>query len=85
MLQRAREIGLTLNPKKVKFQVKEVKYCGHIISKDGLKPSPDHIKPILDMPTPTTKEEVRRFLALVGYVQKFVPNLSKKSKPLRQL
>jgi hypothetical protein len=85
MLQRASEIGLTINPNKVKYQLKEVHYCGHVISENGLKPSPDHIKPILGMPTPANKEEIRRFLALVGYLHKFLPNLADISKPLRQL
>jgi hypothetical protein len=84
-LNRAREVGLTLNKDKSKFRRPEVIYCGHILSADGLKPSPEHIDPILKMETPTKKEEVRRFLALVGYLHKFMPALSEKSKPLRQL
>jgi hypothetical protein len=85
LLDRARKVGLTLNPDKSKFRQSEVHYCGHIISKDGLKPSPEHIKPILDMESPKSKDDVRRFLALAGYLQKFMPSLSDKSKPLRQL
>ena len=84
-LERAREVGLTLNKDKSKFRQQEVSYCGHILSADGLKPSPDHIDPIMKMETPTKKDEVRRFLALVGYLHKFMPDLSEKSKPLRQL
>ena len=36
------------------------------------------------MPTPQTKE-LQRFNAMVGYLQKFMPNLSETNKILRQL
>ena len=35
------------------------------------------------MPTQTDKAGVQQFLGLVGYVSKFIQNLSQKAKPLR--
>ena len=63
----------------------KVKYVGHEFSKAGLKPSPDHIKAIIGMPIPKCKEDVQRFNAMVGYLQKFLPKLSQTNKILRQL
>ena len=40
---------------------------------------------ICNMPVPTTKEEVQRALGMVNYMAKFVPNLTVKPTPLRQL
>lgn len=60
MLQRARQVGQKINPLKCIRRVDHVQYCSYIISKDGLKPSSDHIKPVFDM---LTQDEVRRFLA----------------------
>ena len=37
------------------------------------------------MTTPTCKEDVRRFIALAAYLQKFIPNLSNETAPLREL
>ena len=37
------------------------------------------------MPTPKSKEEVQRFVAMVGYLGKFIPKLSEKTKILREL
>ena len=85
VLETARQCGLKLNRKKCKIGCPAVEYVGHVISKDGLKPSQLHTRAITEMPNPENKEDVQRFIALVGYLQKFVPSLSDKTKPLRQL
>ena len=36
----------------------EVNYLGHIVSKDGLKPDPDKVKAIDQMPEPTDREQI---------------------------
>jgi hypothetical protein len=38
--EKCRKFGLSLNPKKTHFSMKEVKLLGHIISKDGIKVDP---------------------------------------------
>ncbi|GFW98858.1 transposon Tf2-9 polyprotein [Trichonephila clavipes] len=43
---------LKFNPDKLQYWVSEVKYVVQIISKSGIKPDPDHIKAIVEMPTP---------------------------------
>ena len=85
VLDRAREINLRLNRKKCRINVPSVTYVGHVLSADGLQPDPLKTKAIAEMPTPTDKLAVQRFLGLVNYVAKFIPNLSEKAKPLRTL
>ena len=48
MLQALQAAGLPLKPSKVQFGPKEVKYLGHILSKDGIRIGEDRIKAILD-------------------------------------
>ena len=43
------------------------------------------VSAIVDMPLPTSKEELQRFLGMVNYLGKFLPNLSDVSAPLRKL
>jgi hypothetical protein len=85
VLQRAREAGLKLNKSKCEINKREVSYVGHTISSEGLKPGNEHVEAITQMPEPTSKEQVRKFLAMVGYLGKFVPNLSQETHCLRQL
>ena len=56
LLNRAREVNLKLNSNKMKLRQEEVKFMGHVISSDGLKPDPDKITAIENMPKPTSTE-----------------------------
>lgn len=85
VLERARQVKLTLNPKKCKFRLKEVSYVGHIFTDKGLKADPTKIAAINDMPSPEDKVSLQRFLGMINYLGKFIPNLSELSAPLRQL
>ena len=60
LLQRCRGKGIRLQPEKFRFQVQEVKYCGHIFTMGGLKPDPEKIRAITSMAHPETKQEMRR-------------------------
>lgn len=85
VLDRCRKINLKLNIKKCKFRLNEIKYLGHIISKDGLSPDDSYLKAIQNMPMPTNVKDVERFLGLITYVGQFIPNLSNKTCLLREL
>ena len=84
-LLRSREANVKLNDSKCKFGLHEVTYLGRVISKDGVKPDPEKIKDILDMPNPTDKTGVQRILGMINFLAKFIPNMSTITKPLRAL
>lgn len=56
---------------------------GHTVSKDGLKPDPAKLQGIQEMPSPQNKQDVKRFLGMVNYLQRYAPNLSQATAPLR--
>ena len=85
VMERAAEIDLKFNKEKCKINQKEVKYVGHTFGSDGLKPSADRVQAILDMPLPQDRKSLQRFMGMVNYLNKFIPNLSSVSKPLREL
>lgn len=85
VLQRCREKGLKLNPKKIQLAVPEVKYMGHILSADGVKPDPVKVSAIENLEPPTDVPGVRRIIGMVNYLTKFVPSLSEHIEPLRKL
>ena len=60
-LQHCRDRGVKLNKKKLKLKCEEVTYLGHLITKDGLKPDPEKIEAVQQMPKPTNVKAVRRF------------------------
>ena len=63
----------------------KIRYVGHVFSKDGLKPDPKKTKAVIDMPHPETTEDLQRFLGMLTYLGKFIPNLSHVDSPLRTL
>ena len=85
VLQRLESAGLTLKKSKCIFTAPSVEYLGHIIDKDGLRPSHSKVQAIQQAPQPTNVTELKSFLGLVNYYQKFLPNLSTLLAPLHSL
>ena len=63
----------------------EVKYMGHVLSSEGLKPDPNKVNAVSEMPKPTCKRETLSLLGFVTYLAKFLPWLSEISQPIHQL
>ena len=85
LFERCRTKGIKLNKDKLKLRYKEVKFMGHVICQDGLKPDPNKVQDIAEMPTPSSKQDVKRLLGMVNYLQKFASNLSEITAPMRDL
>ena len=85
LLKRAREVNLKFNSKKLNLRKPEVKYMGHVLSSEGLKPDPNKVNAVSEMPKPTCKQEALSLLGFVNYLAKFLPRLSEISQPIRQL
>ena len=85
VLERSRNIGLQLKKEKCKFKVPKLKYIGHTLTADGLKPDPEKIEAVKQMPAPKSKKQLRRFLGMVNYLAKFIPDLAQKTSIIRDL
>jgi len=85
VLKRCKEYDLRLNPKKTKLGLREVDWIGHKITDEGVKISENKVKAILQMPSPTSVDEVRRLLGMINYLSKFIHNLSDVTAPIRVL
>ena len=69
LLERCKSKGIKLNKEKCKFHLSEVSFMGHVISEEGLKPDPAKIQGVQEMPTPESKQDVKRLLGVVNYLQ----------------
>lgn len=85
IFDKARQAGVQFNGDKCEFLKPETKFMGHIFSSLGLKPDPAKVNAIKQYPQPNDIKSMQRFLGLVTYVGKFIPNLADKTAPLREL
>ena len=67
-----REKKLYSKLSKCSFFQKEILYLGHNISIEGIFVDPEKVKAIMEWSVPKNAHEVRSFMGLAGYYQRFV-------------
>ena len=85
VFQRIRGANLKLQPAKCSLCPEEVKFLGHIISREGVATDPAKTEKVAMWSTPTNRKEVQRFLGLASYYRRFVKDFVSVAKPLHQL
>jgi hypothetical protein len=85
VLQRLRDHQLYAKFSKCKCWINEVPFLGHVISSEGIVVDPSKVRGVLDWELPKSIHQVRSFLGLAGYYQRFILNFSKISKPITEL
>ena len=80
VLKIIKEAGLKINEKKCEFACNRVTYLGYVLDKGGLRPDPEKIKPVIDMPSPKNVKGLRRALGCC-----VIENESEKKIPLVRL
>ncbi|GJS24935.1 putative reverse transcriptase domain-containing protein [Tanacetum coccineum] len=70
---------------KCEFWLKEVQFLGHVVNRDGIHVDPSKVESVKNWKTLESPTEIRSFLGLAGYYQRFIENFSKIAKPLTLL
>lgn len=70
---------------KCHFRCPELKFLGHVVSKEGVWADPAKIETLCDYPVPRNLTEVERFLCLPGWYHSYVPNFSRIAELLNAL
>jgi hypothetical protein len=76
-LQVLREHQLYAKFSKCEFWLDQVEFLGHVISKEGIAVNPSKVQSVLDWQAPTNVKEIRGFLGMAGYYQRFIEGFSK--------
>ncbi|GFU40681.1 retrovirus-related Pol polyprotein from transposon 17.6 [Nephila pilipes] len=76
VFQKLQQYGLTINTSKCVFGVSEISFLGHLVTQQGTKPLPDKVEPILNYPKPKTIKELQRFLGILNFFRRFLPNVA---------
>ena len=71
-----REFNLKLKPSKCFLFQTEIVYLAHHVSKEGIHPSEENVRTIMEFPMPETYTEVRAFCGLLGHYCHFIRNFA---------
>ncbi|XP_063545731.1 uncharacterized protein K02A2.6-like [Cydia strobilella] len=85
VLQRIQELGFTININKCQFSVPSVTFLGYVLDAKGIHPCPRKIKEIQERPSPSDLKQLRAFLGLVNFYERFYRAKADILEPLHQL
>lgn len=74
IFERLEQHRLAINVAKCEFGRDEINFLGHRVSSEGLKPLPGKVEAIKKFPLPTMVKQLKRFLAMLNFYRKFLPN-----------
>ena len=79
-----KEVGLKLQKEKCKVGIAQLTYLDDTISADGLKPDQRKVEAIQNMKRPASKMDLQRFLGMINYRARYIPDSSTRTMPLRK-
>lgn len=82
---RLREFGLQINLDKCVFGQSEIEFLGHLFTPTGIKPLPDRVQKLVDLPLPKTVKDLRGFLASVNFYRRSIPHAAETHNILQSL
>lgn len=85
VLKRINQAGLKISPKKCNLFQRKVKFLGHLVSENGIEPSPSKIEAIKDWPTPCNVKDLRSFLGTISYYRRLIKGFADIAKVLHKL
>ncbi|GFY13639.1 retrovirus-related Pol polyprotein from transposon opus [Trichonephila clavipes] len=78
----AKKYNSTLNEDKCTYSSNSVHLLGYIIQDGIIKPDPERLKPLRDMPVPKDSSALQRALGMFAHYCQWIPGFSKKIRPL---
>src|SRR6266498_3149815 len=82
VLEKIREANLKLKPSKCQWFQTELKFVGHLVGRNGIRPDPRNVEKIKDAEVPKNTTELRRFLGMAQYYRQYINGYADKAGPL---
>ncbi|GBP98456.1 Retrovirus-related Pol polyprotein from transposon gypsy [Eumeta japonica] len=85
VLDKLHKANMRVSREKSHFFKESVEYLGFVVTRNGIKTSPDKVRAIRDYEQPTTLFNVRSFLGLASYYRCFIKDFASIAKPLTDI
>jgi len=83
--ERVKKANLCLRPIKCKILFDQVKFLGHTLQEDCIKPQDESVGQILNTERPKTKKSCRSLLGMINCYHRYIPNCAEVIAPLTEL
>lgn len=77
--------NLRISLDKCVFSVESIRFLGHHVTPEGLQPPWEKIEEIANIPQPKGSAALRRFLGMIGFYGRMIPNLADIVHPLSEI
>ena len=82
VFKKLQEYHLKCRPDKCKFGIREIKFLGHIVSEEGVKPDPEKISVLKKLKPPTTLKQLQSHLGCYNYFSRYNKDFATLAAPL---
>ncbi len=72
MLEKIREANLKLKLSKCQQFQTELKFVGHLVGRNGIRPDPQNVEKIKNAEVSKNTTELRRFLGIAQYYRQYI-------------
>ena len=85
VFSRLHKAELTLKASKVRFPTPHLSFLGHIVAPNGVSIDSTRTQGISSFPPPTFPKAIARFLGMLNFFHRFIPNIAHIAAPLNRL
>lgn len=78
----AKKYNLTLNEEKCVYSAKSIALLGYIVENKTIRPDPDRLAPLMNLPVPVDTASLQRALGMFAHYCRWIPSFSAKIRPL---
>ena len=81
-LEAAKRKNMTYNDSKSVFSTRRLAILGYIIEEGEIRPDPERLRPLRELPVPTDTKSLGRCKGLLSYNSQWIPGFSDRMKPI---
>ena len=81
-LEASRKLNITFNVSKTVLSSNSLSILGHYICNNTIRPDPERVKPLLDLPPPNSLPEQRRVVGMFAYYSRWIAKFSEFIHPI---